>query len=611
MTTPEEEVLAGQAAKIADGEAVDWDRERSASPTLDPHLAGLERVARIAGAWRDLGVTPEDDDEDAGPVLFHWGDLEAREKLGEGAFGEVFRAWDPMLRREVALKLRRDAGEDDSARAELAEARQLARVRHPHVLQVFGVDVRDGRAGLWTELVRGRTLEHELRVRGAMSADEAAIVGLELCRALAAVHASGLAHGDLKASNVMREDGGRIVLMDFGSVHELDSGMPGAARTGTPLSAAPEVLAGESATAASDLYALGVLLYRLVTGTYPVQASSLAELRDKLARGERTPLRSARPDLPTAFVSAVERAIEPAPQARWADAASFERALVNALELAAAMAPADPLPAAARVAPRRRPVSFSMVAVLALAVLALLWSRGVIGPKPATLVASPDGAPPATATAPPVVTQAPTQPATPSTAATPAAPATEAIPFAEATLWRARGEERSALVTGASISPGDHLFLEFESAEPLHVYVLDEDEKGETYTLFPVAGSDLANPLPTTARHRLPGKHGGSPFDWVVTSAGGREHVLIVASRKPIAALDQLVASVAAADPSRPVNYANVGEQTFATLRGIGGMEAAPAAPSGRESKLESLARRLRANAGNGYWVRQLTLESR
>ena len=608
MTTPEEEVLAGQAAKIADGEAVDWDRERSASPTLDPQLAGLERVARIAGAWRDLGVTPEDDDEDSGPVLFHWGDLEAREKLGEGAFGEVFRAWDPMLRREVALKLRRDAGEDDSARAELAEARQLARVRHPHVLQVFGVDVRDGRAGLWTELVRGRTLEHELRVRGAMSADEAALVGLELCRALAAVHASGLAHGDLKASNVMREDGGRIVLMDFGSVHELDSGMPGAARTGTPLSAAPEVLAGEPATAASDLYALGVLLYRLVTATYPVQASSLAELRERLARGERTPLRTARPDLPTAFVSAVERAIEPAPQARWADAASFERALVNALELAAAMAPADPLPAAARVAPRRRPVSFSMVAVLALAVIALLWSRGVIGPKPAALANAPEGAPPATATAPPVATT------TPAPAVTPAAPATNApaaIPFAEATLWRSRGEERSALVDGGSISPGDHLYLEFEGAEPLHVYVLDEDEKGETYTLFPVAGSDLANPLPTTARHRLPGKHGGSPFDWVVTSAGGHEHVLIVASRKPIAALDQLVASVAAADPSRPVNYASVGDETFATLRGIGGMEAAPPSKPVRESKLESLARRLRANANGGFWVRQLTLESR
>ncbi|MFN8588356.1 MAG: serine/threonine-protein kinase [Candidatus Eisenbacteria bacterium] len=619
MTTRDEEALTAPAARIADGEAVDWARERDGSPGLGAELQGLERVARIAGAWRELGVTPEDDAPEE-PVLFRWGDLEAREKLGEGAFGEVFRAWEPRLQREVALKLRRDAGEQESARAELAEARQLARVRHPHVVQVLGVDVRDGRAGLWTELVRGRTLEAELARRGPMGPDEAALIGLELCRALAAVHAAGLAHGDLKASNVMREDGGRIVLMDFGSVSEVSDRAPGAAagggsRTATALSAAPEVLAGERATPASDLYALGVLLYRLVTGAYPVQAATLDELRDKLARGDRTPLRAARPELPTAFVAAVERALESSPIERWQDAAAFERALVGALELASSFAPADPLAERAErraaAAPRRRAVSPVMIGALAFAIAALLWSRGAFGPGFSPQALAPAGPPAGKAPTAEVVPPAgaPASAATPAPSEPAATAAPNGVPFAEATLWRSRGGERAALVTGASVSPGDHLFLEFEGAEPLHVYVLDEDEQGETFTLFPVAGSDLANPLPTSARHRLPGQRDGAPFDWVVTSAGGREHVLIVASRKPIAALDQLVASVAAAAPGRDVRYAVVPEEALATLRGIGGMAAAPA--GARESKLERIARGLRAADHAGVWVRQLTLESR
>ncbi|MCC6650422.1 MAG: protein kinase, partial [Candidatus Eisenbacteria bacterium] len=583
MTTPQEEALTGSAAKIADGEAVDWKHEADASPGLEPQIEGLARVARIADAWRGLGVTPEDDDAaDAGgePALFLWGELEAREKLGEGAFGEVFRAWDPTLQREVALKLRRDAGDGDSARAELAEARQLARVRHPHVLEIYGVDVRGGRAGLWTELVQGRTLEQELRARGRMSADEAALIGLDLCRALAAMHAAGLAHGDLKASNVMREDGGRIVLMDFGSAREIVSdggaGAAGgalAARTSTPLSAAPEVLAGDPATAHSDLYALGVLLYRLATGQYPVNAASLAELRDKLARGERTALRTARPDLPTPFVTAVERAIELEPGNRWADAAAFERALALTLELAAPLAVPERVVAGAREKSRRGSGTPAMIAVLVFAVMALLYSQGVLWPRREAQL------PPAAA--PPVAAQ-PEQVSAPVTAAPQveaAAPAEQAaVPFAQATLWRSRGGERAALVDGSHVAPGDHLFLEFEGAEALHVYVLDEDEQGETFTLFPVAGAELANPLAPSQRHRLPGERAGAPFDWVVTSAGGREHVLIVASRRRIAALDKLVAATEPAADSRQVAYAPVTDEAFTALRGIGGM--APSAPA-------------------------------
>ena len=90
-------------------------------------------------------------------------------------------------------------------------------MRHPSVVTVYGAEEHDGRVGLWMEFIEGRTLEALLQAQGPFGAREAALVGRELCRAVAAVHGAGLVHRDIKAQNVMREDGGRLVLMDFGA----------------------------------------------------------------------------------------------------------------------------------------------------------------------------------------------------------------------------------------------------------------------------------------------------------------------------------------------------------------------------------------------------------
>jgi hypothetical protein len=203
------------------------------------------------------------------------------------------------------------------------------------VVTVHGVDEQDGRVGLWMDRVHGRTLEELLALLGPCSAREAAAIGIDLCAALAAVHAVGLVHGDLKSQNVMREGtpghaggAGRIVLMDFGSAHSNVGGS--ASSPGTPLYTAPEVLRGGKTSPASDLYALGVLLYRLVSGRYPIDARTIEELEAKLERGELTSLRAVRPDLPNAFVAVVERALAPDPAHRFHDAAEMERALASA-----------------------------------------------------------------------------------------------------------------------------------------------------------------------------------------------------------------------------------------------------------------------------------------
>src|SRR5262245_54408272 len=174
----------------------------------------------------------------AAPAIGSWADLSLVERLGGGSFGDVYRAWDRHLEREVALKLLRlaEVSDDPQSSRIVREGRLLARVRHPNVISVHSVEIHEGRVGLCMELIRGRTLEDVLQKRGRFSAREAALVGIDLCRALAAIHGSGLIHRDVKAQNVMREDGGRTVLMDLGTSRETQAtqhALPDLA--GTPL----------------------------------------------------------------------------------------------------------------------------------------------------------------------------------------------------------------------------------------------------------------------------------------------------------------------------------------------------------------------------------------
>jgi TolB-like protein len=343
MADADDSGLAKLAEAVADDASVDWDAAARTADIDSGQVAALRAIASVAAAFRTASPDPETQRNLAStvglasprPALFRWGHLEAVELLGSGAFGEVFRAQDPLLDRAVALKLRRtDAPWRDGERSGfIREARTLAKVRHPNVVMVHGADVHDGRVGLWTDLVEGHTLEERLAFEGAMDAREAALVGIDLCAALAAVHAAGLVHGDVKASNVMRERGGRIVLMDFGAGGTIDPGRSdGGALWGTPLALAPEVLRGGRPSPASDVYALGVLLHRLVCGHYPFQAENLGELLEVQARGERKPLAELRPSLPSAFVRVVERALAPAPAVRWPSAMAMRRGLESFLE---------------------------------------------------------------------------------------------------------------------------------------------------------------------------------------------------------------------------------------------------------------------------------------
>src|SRR6266567_893615 len=167
-------------------------------------------------------VTMEGGDSRPARAPSQWGPFRLIERVGQGGFGQVYRAWDLTLEREVALKLLLPRGldVDEDAKSVLREARLMARVRHPNVVPVYGVDCHDGRVGFWSDFVRGKTLSAQLAAQGPFGYREAAVIGIELGKALSAVHAAGLLHRDIKTANAMREEGGRILLMDFGLTDE-------------------------------------------------------------------------------------------------------------------------------------------------------------------------------------------------------------------------------------------------------------------------------------------------------------------------------------------------------------------------------------------------------
>lgn len=315
--------LLDLALAIADRRSVDWSHLGAHKPGRTAVLGNLERLARLERDAR-AGAAGDDAEEDAARAAgfepFGWGHLEVRGQIGAGGFGEVYRAFDPILRREVALKLRRGSpGEGPAVGAAqlfIDEARRLARVRHPNVLAVHGADVHDGRVGLWADLVRGETLEARLAREGALATRGVLELALALARALAAVHAAELVHGDLKASNVMVEEDGRVVLMDFGAGSDLRAQAPGRPRYGSPLAMAPETLAGAAASPAGDLYALGALLFRLLTGAHVIEAENLDQLLERHGRGERRSWHGMKGRLPRSLRRLVDDLLAARPEAR-------------------------------------------------------------------------------------------------------------------------------------------------------------------------------------------------------------------------------------------------------------------------------------------------------
>ena len=328
-----EDHLLGAAGRIADGEVVDWVSVTATLRTDEDRAIAdeLAVLAQIAASHRQLHqLLPAALDTPAHlmPDRARWGHLDLLNIVGRGSYGTVYRAWDTRLERLVALKLFHGAADPETV---MQEGRMLARLRHENVVTVYGADVIDGVAGLWMELVHGDTIDRIVRKQGPMSPRDAAIVGVDIAKAIGAVHAAALLHCDIKAQNVVRENTGRVVLMDFGAgrlAPEAHDGDQLSDVAGTPRYMAPELFHSYSkATRGTDLYSFGVLLYYMVSGKFPVDGKTLGELRQAHTEGQMRPLPSVRPDVPPALAAIVARAIDPDPEQRPASADEMQAVL--------------------------------------------------------------------------------------------------------------------------------------------------------------------------------------------------------------------------------------------------------------------------------------------
>jgi serine/threonine-protein kinase len=331
------EPLVHAAGEIADGHAVDWP---SMTATLNSDYERavaeeLELVSRIAEGHRQLHqLLPEPSDTVNEPTLdrARWGHLDLLNIVGRGSYGTVYRAWDTRLERLVALKLFHRVPHPEAV---MQEGRMLARIRHENVVTVYGADVVDDVAGIWMELIHGPTLDQIVKEQGPMLPREAAAIGQDVARALGAIHGAQLLHCDVKAQNVVREEGGRVVLMDLGAGRAAPEACDDNQSTdvaGTPRYMAPELLHNNaSATRSSDIYSLGVLLFYLVTGKFPVDGRSLGELKQAHLTGQMNALADARRNLPAAYVDVVTRALSHDPAVRPATVGDVQRAMVAVL----------------------------------------------------------------------------------------------------------------------------------------------------------------------------------------------------------------------------------------------------------------------------------------
>jgi serine/threonine protein kinase len=569
----EQRDLDDLAESVASRERVDWDRAEVLAETLETRaeLRALRDVERLAEFHHTL-------QRDAAPApaegLGRWGDLLLLERVATGGGSEVYRAWDPALQREVALKLliaRDDAPPGDEAWLE--EARTLAKIRDPHVVTVLGAARHGGRAGLWMEFLRGPTLEQEIARRGGLPPNEVARLGAQIGHALAAAHGAGVIHRDVKPANLVIESGGRAVLSDFGLGQRRAGQRDARPYSGTPLFMSPQRLAGAAAKSSDDLYALGVALRWAITGSPPFEAGNLEALRAAVARGPARPLRDQRPETPAALAVAIERAMSADPAARFADAR----------ELAAAFETLAPEAGGASPAARGARAPWPVFALVSLAVVITAWlvvSRSPRPPKPAP---------------------------------GPAAPVQAAAYDVSASFLKRGAHGSRHLESGDRVSPGDRISLEFRSTRPVWVYVINADERGESYLLFPQPLFDRKNPLPAESTLVLPGTRGGHENAWTVTSRGGREHLLVVANPAPVPELESEVTRLAAPVPNATVHEARIGTSTMERLRGMGGLsevsEAGPATdPSGLLEHIRALAGR--EQGVHGTWVRQVVLEN-
>src|SRR5262245_111905 len=251
--------------------------------------------------------------------------------LAAGGMGEVYRARDTRLKRDVALKILPESVAADHKRIARfeREAETLASLNHPHIANIYGIEEERGTRAIVMELVEGETLENRIAAHpSGLPAAEALAIARQITEALQAAHEKGIVHRDLKPANVKITPGGAVKVLDFGLAKvSRDPAVTPQTVTrdgtlvGTPRYMAPEQLLGEPIDARTDIYAAGLVLFEMLTGRPPFDASSTVELLGAMLRSEAPSLPPTRTR--TSLNSIVQRALNSRPDARYQTAAAM------------------------------------------------------------------------------------------------------------------------------------------------------------------------------------------------------------------------------------------------------------------------------------------------
>jgi serine/threonine-protein kinase len=315
--------------------------------------------------------------------------------LGAGAMGEVYAAIDEVLGREVAVKTLRGHRSELAARMLderfRLEARAIAALHHPGVVQVFDIDLAADPPYLVMERVAGPSLRDRL-ARGALGLDELRAMGIQVARALAAAHAAGILHRDVKPANILAAGAGSWKLADFGVAHVPDSSLTLTGQfVGSPAYAPPEALVRGQSSAAGDVYGLGATLYEAAAGCWPRRDAQTGAVLAPVP-----PLHELAPGLPEELRAAIDRAVSPEPERRLS-ASELADALAGATTSAGSTAAASAgaahaIGAGPRATPLRWwPWALGAAVVLVLVLIAARGSSPVSAPG--ALPRDPSGGP--------------------------------------------------------------------------------------------------------------------------------------------------------------------------------------------------------------------------
>jgi len=335
-------------------------------------------------------------------------------ELGRGTTAVVYRAWDTQLERTVAVKIFRpdiaSLHESDGAlkRRFQQEAMAAGRLAHRSIVSVFDVGEVDGTPYIVMEHVAGPTLAELVAGSGRLAEPDAVRLALQLCDALHYAHENGVVHRDIKPGNILVGDDGIARLTDFGIARIVGTNnTQTGAMLGTPAYMSPEQVKGQAAGPASDVFALGVVLYEALTGVSPFAGDDIAAVLYRIVHVDPAPARAHAPDLSPALEAVVARALAKEPEERYATAEAFADALRRALTSPTAVA-RPPAAEAGRRRGRRRPSRRPLLAGALACGLVLAvgtWAGSTRAPEaprrgttaPATGVASEAAALPATA----------------------------------------------------------------------------------------------------------------------------------------------------------------------------------------------------------------------